>query len=265
MSTPQTRTRGKKTPINPDQEIADTDTTQEVPAVDPDVPKYRLFDKDGKVLFTSNVPEKQDAYYRSDRDKHFTEHFPEILRRALEADVDPAQIVIEGHNFNEVVLAHFHLDGITFESCSFIRADLRHISLRNANLEDCVFTNARMHGADLSGANVDGVSFDEVEARHIGGIIMLGELDTWIVTAHRASTGELRIKAGCRNFTLPEAKEHWDSDRTDRAEIRAALPFLEAIALNRGWRIDDPENSEVVAGDGPGESDEEESEDEDDE
>lgn len=48
--------------------------------------------------------------------------------------------------------------------------------------------------------------------------------------------GTAYIGAGCRWFTLREAREHW-TGRADRPISLAMLDFAEAIAKARGWKL----------------------------
>ena len=41
----------------------------------------------------------------------------------------------------------------------------------------------------------------------------------------------LRVKAGCRNFTIAEAKAHW----ANKPEELARVVLLETLAVARGW------------------------------
>ncbi len=73
-------------------------------------------------------------------------------------------------------------------------------------------------------------------------------LDQWVVQGACRSDGYwfmltsfkdegVRVKAGCRNFTLAEAREHWTATRKDTllgAETFAILDNLEALARIRG-------------------------------
>lgn len=256
MSTTTTRSRTKKAPA------ADDPIVEEAKPQAPPPDTYKLFDKSNTPIFTSAIPES-DAFTRLAREQHFVEHLPNILHLALDDGIDPRDIVIRNRNLTGINLAGMQLVGIDFAGCNFQDADLRNTNLSKANLEECVFSRARMSGARVYEANVDGTSFDDVDARYIGGLILL-ELDTWLVTAYRSSSGQLRIKAGCRNFSYEEAVEHWQ-DRDDRMEIRAALPFIAAVAQRRGWRLEADSGTvggHIIAGDGPGEGDEDDEEDE---
>ncbi len=99
------------------------------------------------------------------------------------------------------------------------------------------FRGAYLGGADLGGADLGGAD--------LGGA-NLGE--QWVVQGACRSDGYwfmlislkdegVRVKAGCRNFTLVEAREHWSTTRKDTPlgnETFAILDNLEALARIRG-------------------------------
>jgi hypothetical protein len=58
------------------------------------------------------------------------------------------------------------------------------------------------------------------------------------------------IKAGCRNFTLAEARAHWggadyleDHDAATQAEMIARVEMIAAVARARGWQFEDAANA----------------------
>ncbi len=55
-------------------------------------------------------------------------------------------------------------------------------------------------------------------------------------------TGEgVRVKAGCRNFTLKEAADHWNSTRANTqlgTETTHILNNLVALAQARGYKLE---------------------------
>ena len=73
-------------------------------------------------------------------------------------------------------------------------ADLRYADLRYADLRDADLRGANLRGADLCGAS---------------GCILLTETDHGYHVVAGFREGEWRIWAGCRDFTIQEAREHW--------------------------------------------------------
>lgn len=253
-----TRSRGKRATK------ADTSETPATPEVK--IETYQLFDKEGNVLFTSSIEKSQD-FYRTARDKHFAENLPTILRNAMDQEVDLEKLCLASHNLAGINLRNMYLVGIDFHDCNFNEADLRGANMVRCDLSDCAFDSARMTGADLTGANLTDSTFAHVEARDITGLIMLCELNDYFLYGYPRPTGrtypngqkeqELRIKVGCRDFNLPEARQHWSYDGDDktpvegREEIWAALPLLETIAKRRGWRTTWPEDNTWADGPRP--------------
>jgi len=96
-------------------------------------------------------------------------------------------------------------------------ANLRGVDLRGANLSEADLRRANLSRADLSGANLRGVDLSRanlrgVDLRRAKGIYLLPIQDprgySW-PHAILCSDGEWHIRAGCRFFTIPEARDHW--------------------------------------------------------
>lgn len=136
---------------------------------------------------------------------------------------------------------------------NFGGADLRGANFswadfRGANLSGADLSGANLMGVDLRGANLSGAYLSVVDLRrtNLSGAY-LG--DQWIIQGGIRSDGyrfllqkltqdsEPMIKAGCRYFTLPEAREHWYQTRGGTQlglETFAILDSLEALARVRG-------------------------------
>ena len=101
-------------------------------------------------------------------------------------------------------------------------ADLRWADLRGADLRW-----ADLHGADLQGAKLHGATLVDGGQR-IDGYRFVG----W------AREGALQIRAGCRDFTISEARGHWGSpgypDKSRADETLLILDHIEAVAKIRG-------------------------------
>ena len=82
---------------------------------------------------------------------------------------------------------------------------------------------ANLAGADLAGA-------DEV--------IAAGQPNGFLAFGYRRE-GVLRVKVGCRDKSIDEARAYWSSpthhDPQNRREVLAALDYIEAVARLRGW------------------------------
>lgn len=238
MSTPAKR--GKK--IVPD---ADVNSPPEAKPEHKPSDYIQLFDKEGNLLWQTNHLKPQSSYYqRTEQEKHFIEVFPQILRDMHEADIDVSKLCLEDVNLSGANLSHANLQGASLIRVNFNQADLRYANLNGANLYDSSFDQARMTGADVTDCNLDDTTLGAADAKYMYGIIMLAELNDYFVWAYpRGQEKLLRIRAGCRDFTLAEARDHWSRDdagtlpASGREEIFAALPLIEAMARNRGWAI----------------------------
>ena len=113
-------------------------------------------------------------------------------------------------------------------------ANLRGANLRGANLRGADLSEANLRGADLSEANLYGA--DSISDRIIDGGI---RSDGYRFLLTRTDPGPWRIKAGCRNFTLDEAREHWTRTRPEGDplgdETRLIIAHMVAVAKLRKW------------------------------
>ena len=107
-------------------------------------------------------------------------------------------------------------------------------NLREANLRGADLSEANLRGANLSEANLYGA--DSISDRIIDGGI---RSDGYRFLLTRTDPGPWRIKAGCRNFTLDEAREHWTRTRPEGDplgdETRLIIAHMVAVAKLRKW------------------------------
>lgn len=119
--------------------------------------------------------------------------------------------------------------------------NLRQANLREANLRGANLREANLSGADLSLADLSGADLSGVEVVIDGGQDRRGYRVTgWL------HNGQLMVKAGCRNFTLAEARAHWggadylrDHSAATQAEMLARVELIVTVARARGWRFED--------------------------
>ena len=123
-------------------------------------------------------------------------------------------------------------------------ANLREANLRGANLYWANLREANLRGADLSEANLRGANLSEANlygADSISDRIIDGGIrsDGYRFLLTRTDPGPWRIKAGCRNFTLDEAREHWTRTRPEGDplgdETRLIIAHMVAVAKLRKW------------------------------
>ena len=111
-------------------------------------------------------------------------------------------------------------------------ANLRSANLSGANLSGAYLSGANLSGADLSGANLSGANLSDaaLSGANLSGTTSYrcGGWDSrgYHFRAVLFASG-VRITAGCRDFTLSEARAHWTAknnlDALGRAELLALL------------------------------------------
>ena len=110
-----------------------------------------------------------------------------------------------------------------------------------ATMRDAV-TAAVAAGADLRGANLRGADLTGADLTGADGVLAIGPIDTWIMYAVRFPDGP-RIKAGCRWFTVAEAREWWGNGGavqdtvTHGPRMLAGVDALMALARAHGWEV----------------------------
>lgn len=123
-------------------------------------------------------------------------------------------------------LASANLAGAYLARADLAGADLAGAYLARANLAGANLADANLAGADLAGANLAGADLVDGGQRS-DGYRFVG----WI------RDGALQIRAGCRNFTITEAREHWTETRGGTPlgdETMCILDHIEVVARIRG-------------------------------
>ena len=137
--------------------------------------------------------------------------------------------------------------GVSLAGADFFGADFfgAHFSLANfsgADFSGAHFSGANFSRANFSGANFSGASFYGVHFFGVEGILHVGPVDGWDMYAVRWDDGP-RIKAGCRWFTVSEAREWWGrggaaGNKPEHGPLMlAGLEALLALAKNQGWEM----------------------------
>ena len=117
------------------------------------------------------------------------------------------------------------------------RADPRGADLSGAYLSGAYFTGAYLGGANLTRADLTGADLTRAD-----GVLTIGPIDTWIMYAVRFPDGP-RIKAGCRWFTVAEAREWWGEGGEEKDTVShgprmlAGVDALTALARAHGWEV----------------------------
>ena len=118
-------------------------------------------------------------------------------------------------------------------------ADLTGANLSGANLYGANLTGANLTGANLFDADLSGANLTDAKGVHYATI---GPVDGWMVALTLTPVG-LRISAGCRHFSFPEAREHWsDPDRwSEGAAPEHGARMLAAVDALMALTVDWPE------------------------
>ena len=166
-----------------------------------------------------------------------TEEYDALTAWARSGDLYGADLY--GANLYGADLRGANLYGADLYGADLYGADLRGADLRGANLGGADLYGANLRGADLRGANLGGAD--------LGGCLCIidGGQDA---RGHRVvgwmHDDQLMIKAGCRNFTLAEARAHWggadyleDHDAATQAEMVARVGLIAAVARAWGWQF----------------------------
>ena len=133
------------------------------------------------------------------------------------------------------------LSDANLSGANLSEADLRWANLSEANLSEADLSEANLRWANLSGANLSGANLSEADLRRADiteakGIYLLPAQDprgySW-PHAILCSGGQWRIRAGCRFFTIKEAREHWGEHYRGNRRIGdmylAAVDWLEKV------------------------------------
>ena len=113
---------------------------------------------------------------------------------------------LSGANLRDANLSVADLSGADLRDANLRDADLSVADLSGADLRDANLRDANLRGADLRGADLYGADLSDAK-----GILLLPVQDTRghsFTHAVQTDSG-WRIRAGCRDFSVEEAREHW--------------------------------------------------------
>jgi uncharacterized protein YjbI with pentapeptide repeats len=141
---------------------------------------------------------------------------------------------LSGANLSRADLFGANLSRANLSRANLSGADLSGANLSRANLSGADLSGANLSRADLSGANLSGANLFGVPVID-GGLRSDGY--RFFLTAYKEEG--VRIKAGCRNFTIDEARAHWRGARRGTQlgnESILIVDYLERMAEVRGWK-----------------------------
>ena len=131
-------------------------------------------------------------------------------------------------NLSGANLSVADLSGADLSGANLSVADLSGANLSGANLSGANLSRAYLSGADLSGADLGDQWFIQGPTRADGYAFFLQQL---------TGDTEPMVKAGCRYFTLSEARTHWQETRGGTSlgvETFTIIDCMVAMAKARG-------------------------------
>ena len=158
-----------------------------------------------------------------------------------------------GANFSRANFSGANFSGADFYLANFSGANFSGADFSLANFSLANFSRADFSLANFSLANFSGASFYGANFFGVKGILHVGPVDGWDMYAVRWDDGP-RIKAGCRWFTVTEAREWWGKggapgNKPEHGPLMlAGLEALLALAKDHGWEM--PCGWEMAAGEG---------------
>jgi len=171
----------------------------------------------------------------------------EAAEEAVRQGVSLALANFSGANFSgaDFSLANFsraNFSGANFSGADFSLADFSRANFSRANFSGADFYKANFSGANFSGANFSRANFYGANFSGAEGILHVGPVDGWDMYAVRWDDGP-RIKAGCRWFTVSEARKWWGKggapgNKPEHGPLMlAGLDALLAMAKAHGWEM----------------------------
>ena len=137
-------------------------------------------------------------------------------------------------------------NGFTIEPGADLReADLRGADLRRADLCAADLRRADLSGADLRGADLRGADIERVKTSEGTNLLDAGcRSDGYRFIGLEIEGEPTMVFAGCRRFTMAEARKHWGLAHPKHAETRPLLDRIEGVAddqskyerLRDAWR-----------------------------
>ena len=150
---------------------------------------------------------------------------------------------LEGANLDGANLAGASLDDANLDDASLVGANLAGASLAGASLVGANLVRASLADANLAGASLAGASLDDaslVRASLVRASLIVGgqRSDGYRFLLFRERDGAVKVSAGCRYFSIAEARAHWLATREKTTlgdESQALVDDLERRAKIAGW------------------------------
>ena len=143
---------------------------------------------------------------------------------------------LHGADLRDANLRYASLISADLTGADLTGADLRSASLTSADLTGADLRGADLRGADLTGADLTGAYLTGANFARCSAVIPAGEPDGW--TCVGWLNGDLlNVRVGCRNTGYASGVAYW-TEKPDRQEVLAALVYVRAVAVLRGWKVD---------------------------
>jgi len=177
------------------------------------------------------------------------------LRNADFSNADLRGAYLSGANLYGANLGNAYLSNANLSNADFSKANLSNAYLGNANLSNANLSNAYLGNADFSNAYLGNADFSNADfsnadfskanlsnadfrGANLGDsdLISGGQRLDGYEFYGQIKDGELWIKAGCRYFSIDEARRHWNETRKDTTlgdETFLRLDMIESIAKTR--------------------------------
>jgi len=140
---------------------------------------------------------------------------------------------LEGKGGGRADLRRADLSGADLSGANLSEANLSGADLSEANLRGVDLCRANLSGADLRGAYLSGAYLSGAYLRGAGVIDCGQRSDGYQFFIHVTAKDQPMLLAGCRYFTLSEARAHWDKTRPKGQrlgdESRAMLDYGERM------------------------------------
>ena len=129
----------------------------------------------------------------------------------------------------EAIANGVDLRGVDLRGAGLSGADLRGADLSGADLRGAYLSGADLRGAGLSGADLRDADLSGADLRDADLIDAGQDSRGYRFVGHYCKA--VRIIAGCRNFTINEAKDHW----ANNPEALAKVVLIETVASLKNW------------------------------
>ena len=133
------------------------------------------------------------------------------------------------------------LSGADLSGADLSGADLSSAVLSGADLRDAVLSGAVLSGADLRDAVLSGADGKEHRIDGDFSIVDAGRPNRWLAFGYVDKENQtIRVRVGCRHFEIGEGQAYWSNPEhphvADRREVLAALDYIKAVMVLRGWK-----------------------------